>query len=54
MTFPSFPYFIFISDRQVLVGFEAAGAVQVPQPDRGADQDLVPEQEDEVEEADGG
>ncbi len=46
--------FMSILAGQVPVGVEASGALQVPKPDRGADQDLVPEPKDEVEEADGG
>ena len=41
-----------VQGGQVLVGLQEAGAVQEPPPDGGPDQDLVPEQKDQVEEAD--
>ena len=39
--------------RQIPLGLEAPRALQDAEPDRGADQDVVPEPADQVEEADG-
>jgi len=53
------PQHIFFSSSiaiggQVPVSVQAAGALQDPQPDGGANQDLVPKQTHKVEEANGG
>ena len=45
---------ILFSDGQVSVGVEAARALQDLEPDRSANQDVVSEPTDKVEEADGG